>query len=194
MTKPSYLRYRPLTAATWKDFETLFGDRGACGGCWCMYWRLESRDFQRQKGAGNKRAMKRLVERKCPLGLLFYLDDSPVGWCSLSPRADLVRLATSRVLKPVDDAPVWSVSCFFIARPYRRQSLSVEMLRGAAEYARKQRIGTLEAYPVVPYAEKIPDAFAWTGFEAAFRRAGFVEVARRSRSRPVMRKTINRDP
>ncbi len=159
-----------------------------------MYWRQTARDFNRQKGAGNKRAMRKLVERKRPLGLLFYIGKTPVGWCSLSPRADLVRLTTSRVLKPVDDAPVWSISCFFVGRPYRRQSLSVEMLRSAADYARKQRIGTLEAYPVVPYAGKIPDAFAWTGFEAAFRKAGFVEVARRSRSRPIMRKTINRDP
>lgn len=34
------LVFHPLTAEAWSDFEELFGRRGACGGCWCMWWRF----------------------------------------------------------------------------------------------------------------------------------------------------------
>jgi len=54
-TKSLRWEVQPLTSSHWDDFETLFGDRGACGGCWCMVWRLSRKDFERGKGAGNRR-------------------------------------------------------------------------------------------------------------------------------------------
>jgi hypothetical protein len=105
------LRVRPATSARWRDLETLFGPRGACAGCWCMCWRLTRAEFNRGKGAGNRRALKRIVaSRACP-GLLGYVDRQPVAWCSIAPREEFPALGRSKILAPVDDAPVWSVTC-----------------------------------------------------------------------------------
>jgi len=91
------------------------------------------------------------------------------------------------VLKPVDDKPVWAISCLFVKKTYRRKGLSVKMLRAAAEFAVKQGAITVEGYPVEPAMASMPDPFVWTGIPSAFRAAGFKEVLRRSKSRPIMR-------
>jgi GNAT superfamily N-acetyltransferase len=187
----SRIQFYPLTPSRWKDFETLFGERGACGGCWCMWPRLRRSDFQKQKGPGNKRAMKRLVESGPPPGLLGYADGQPVAWCALAPRETYRALTNSRILKPVDDQPVWSVTCFFVAKPYRRRGLSARLLDEAAKYARKQGARMVEGYPVEPKTNApSPDVFVWTGLASAFRKAGFEEAARRSPTRPIMRRRV----
>ena len=191
MGVPSRIQFYPLTPARWKDFETLFGERGACGGCWCMWPRLRRSDFQTQKGPGNKKAMKRLVQSGPPPGLLAYADGQPVAWCALAPREGYCALANSRILKPVDDQPVWSVVCFFVAKPYRRRGLSTQLLDEAMKYARKQGAHIVEGYPVEPKTEaRSPDVFAWTGLASAFRKAGFEEAIRRSPTRPIMRRRV----
>ena len=35
------LELKKLTSARWPSLEKLFGKNGACGGCWCMHWRME---------------------------------------------------------------------------------------------------------------------------------------------------------
>ena len=182
--------FRPLTPARWRDLEKLFGARGACGGCWCMHWRLSSPEFNRQKGEANRRALKALVRRGAAHGLLAYQGGEPAGWCALGPRETFPRLAGSRILKPVDDRPVWSVVCFFIARPHRRRGLSVALLDAAAKYAARQGARIIEGYPHERRRGAMPDVFAWTGVGAAFRRAGFEECARRSPTRPIMRRRL----
>ncbi len=185
--KKSKVNFKELTNQTWQDFEKLFGERGACGGCWCMSWRLKKSVFDKQKGDGNKRAIKKLVGEKQTIGIIAYLDKEPIGWCSVAPREDFIRLANSRVLKPIDDKPVWSIVCFFIIKAYRRQGLSTEILKGVINICKRKGVKIVEGYPVEPYTENMPAAFAWTGFPSAFAKAGFVEVARRSATRPIMR-------
>jgi GNAT superfamily N-acetyltransferase len=184
------LRVEPLTPERWDDFVKLFGARGACGGCWCMTPRLTSAEYEKKKGAANRRAMKRLVDSGRVTGLLGYLGDDAVAWCSIEPRSELVRLASSRVLKPVDDRPVWSIVCFFIDRTARGRGLSVEMIRAAVNHARAHGARIVEGYPVDPGGESYPATFAWTGLVSAFERAGFREVARRSPKRPIMRRAV----
>jgi len=184
--KPVRLTVYPVTPARWGDLEKLFGPRGACAGCWCMYWRLKRSLYAQQKGAGNKRALKKLVRTGRVPGLLAYLGREPVGWVSLAPRKDFPVLENSRVAAPVDNRPVWSVVCLFIAREHRNRGLSTALLRAAADYAKKKGARIVEGYPVEPKSRQA-DAFVWTGLAAAFRRAGFREVARRSPTRPVMR-------
>jgi GNAT superfamily N-acetyltransferase len=179
--------YKNLTSNIWPDFEMLFGEKGACGGCWCMYWRLRNKDFEKGKGAGNKKAMKKLVKKGKQIGLIMYINDIPAGWCSVAPREDFVRMETSRILKPVDNNPVWSVVCFFIHKDYRKQGYSVKMLKEVATHCKRLGAKIVEGYPVEPKHGEMPPAFAWTGIAAAFRKAGFKEVARRSETRPVMR-------
>lgn len=186
------LEFHALDESRWNDFEQLFGERGACGGCWCMFWRLKRSDFDRQKGEGNRTAMKAIVNSGEVPGILAYKEDRPVGWCSIVPRSSFPVLNRSRILKKIDDAPVWSVVCFFIDKAYRNKGLSVRLLKAAVDYVR-QRGGTLlEGYPVEPRKGVMPPALAWTGLASAFKKAGFSEVARRSPTRPLMRFTVSR--
>jgi len=184
------LRFRPLTLARWTDLEKLFGDRGACGGCWCTYWIRHHAEFEKHKGTGNKRALKRMLDAGEELGLIAYAGREPVGWCALGPRERYTRLARSRILKPVDEQPVWSVVCFFVAKPFRRSGVSVELLGAAARHAKRRGARFLEGYPVEPKKAPMPDAFAWTGLAPAFRKTGFTEVLRRSKTRPIMRNNL----
>jgi len=179
----------PATPDRWPDLERLFGERGACGGCWCMAWRLSHAAYERNKGSSNKRAFKKIVTSGDVPGLLAYADDEPVGWCSVAPREVFSFLERSRVLEPVDDKPVWSVSCLFVLRPYRGRGISLRLLKAAIDFARSQGAPAVEGYPNDPDA-KMPDAFAWTGLASAFRKAGFSEVARRSSHRPIMRRNL----
>jgi GNAT superfamily N-acetyltransferase len=82
---------------------------------------------------------------------------------------------------------VWSIPCFFVAKPFRRKGILLELIKGAVIYCKSKNIKILEGYPVALYADKIPDAFAYTGFPAVFEMAGFVEAERRSPSKPIMR-------
>ena len=182
--------FHPVTTARWSDMEKLFGARGACGGCWCMWWRLPRREFVQGKGEANRRAMRRLVAAGDTLGILAYSGGEPVGWCSLAPRESFPVLDRSRILKRVDDQPVWSVVCFFVAKEHRRQGLAVKLLEAAAAYAEKCGARIVEGYPVEPKKGDMPDVFVYTGLASAFRKAGFVEVARRSETRPVMRRAL----
>jgi GNAT superfamily N-acetyltransferase len=183
----SALAIRPLTPDRWPDFEKLFGARGACGGCWCMWWRLKSSQFEQRKGAANKKAFKRIVNSGEVPGLLAYLDKEPVGWCALGPREIFVRLLNSRILKRVDSLPVWSVVCLFVNRAHRHEGISVALLKAAVGYASTRGATILEGYPTEPASGDMPDAFVWTGIASGYRRAGFVEVLRRSKTRPIMR-------
>jgi GNAT superfamily N-acetyltransferase len=180
------LKFKPVTPARWDDFAKLFGQKGACGGCWCMNWRLQAKEFEQNKGAGNKRAMKKIVlSGKIP-GLLAYAGNEPIGWCSVAPRETFVRLERSRNFKPIDDKQVWSIACLFIAKPFRAQGVSVALLKATVAHVKKKGGKIVEGYPVEP-DKKWPDAFAWTGVTSAYVKAGFKEVLRRSPSRPIMR-------
>lgn len=185
--RDSDFQFVPLTPGRWSDLERLFGERGACGGCWCMWWRLPRSEFQARKGEANKLAFKELVASGRMPGILAYRDDEPVAWCAVEPREAYPVLQRSRLLKPLDDEPVWSVTCFFVARPYRKLGLSVRLLQAAVEYVRAQGGTMVEGYPVAPTNARMPEAFAWTGLASAFEQAGFTEAVRRSSTRPIMR-------
>ena len=181
------LTFRPVTQAEWKDLEALFGPRGACAGCWCMWWRLPRSRFNAQKGEGNRRALKKLVAGGTVPGILAYKGERPVGWCSIGPRDDFPALDRSRVLARVDDMPVWSIVCFFVARDMRRTGVTGKLIEAAVAWARKKGARIVEAYPVEPKKGGMADVFAYTGLASAFMKAGFIEAARRSPRRAVYR-------
>lgn len=182
--------YKPLTADTWSAFQELFGSRGACGGCWCQSWRLTRAEFDAGKGAKNKSRMKKLAEGEVPPGILLFEDGQAVAWCSLAPREQFVRLLGSRVWKPVDEKPVWSISCFFVRKGFRNRGLSVSLLESAKHFAKKHGAKILEGYPQELKGNRLPDAFVWTGLTGSYTRAGFSEAARRSAAKPIMRFTM----
>lgn len=182
------LIFEPLSKNNWGKFVQLFGDRGACGNCWCMWPRLTRMEFQEGKeNEVNKSAMKELVWAGKPAGILGFYEDLPIAWCAFAPREDFLKLEKSRVHKRIDDQPVWSIPCFFIGKNFRRLGVSVELLKGVIQYARANNIKIIEAYPSIPTQEKLPDSFAWIGLYKSFEQAGFQIVDRTSKNRPMVR-------
>ena len=182
------LTFEPLTKDNWGKFLQLFGNKGACGNCWCMYYRLKKQDYQEGKqDDGNKNAMKELVWDNRPAGILGFYDGQPIAWCAFAPREDFLKLEKSRVHKRIDDQLVWSIPCFFIDKRFRRHGVSVELLKGVINYARIEGIKIIEAYPTTPTQEKLPDSFAWIGLYKSFERAGFTIVDQTSKNRPMVR-------
>jgi len=183
-------RARPLTPATWPDLEELFGLPGGSivRGCWCMYYRKTGKESG-LAGSKNKRALCELVGSGGVPGLVGYLDGSPVGWISLGPREDYLKLRRSPVMKPVDDTKVWSVVCSYVAKPYRGLGLQHRLLEAAIDFARDHGVRMLEAYPV-DKTERSHDDFMFFGSRSLYERAGFREVVRRSPTRVVMRRAL----
>jgi GNAT superfamily N-acetyltransferase len=183
----------PLVPNRWVDFEHLFGPRGACAGCWCQYWKLSRKDFTAGQGDLNRLAQKGIVTSGQIPGLLAYVDGIPAGWVAVEPRENYPVLNNSRILKPIDDIPVWSVTCFFVAKKYRSQGLTVTLLKAAIDHVAKQGGKVVEGYPVESRAAgKMPPVFVYTGLASAFKQAGFSEVGRRSETRPIMRYFIKK--
>lgn len=175
------LRIRALTTEDWPVLETLFGANGACGGCWCMYWRVPStgKYWDEHKGAENKKALRRLVQAGDARGLLAFAGNEAAGWCSVGPREDFAYLKRARKIGPAPGPSTWSVTCFYIPRPWRNEGIARQLLIAAVGYARSEGARYLEGYPVKPYSggRRIPDAFAHTGLSRLFERAGFTAAA-----------------
>ena len=183
---PLTLAIHPLTPDRWPDLETLFGKQGAYSGCWCMWWRLAGADFGNARSAERKAAFSEIVAEGREPGLLAYADDIPVGWCAIAPRSEFPRFDRSRYWKPVDDEPVWSLNCFYIARGQRGRGIATALLHAAITFARERGAHLLEAYPKEG-EEGASDSSLYTGTASMFRAAGFTEVARRHPQRPMMR-------
>jgi GNAT superfamily N-acetyltransferase len=184
------LSIHPLTPELWPALEDLFGKSGASSGCWCMYWRIGSEYYQRPQEK-NKAALRRIVKRGPPPGLLAFDGDKAVGWCQLTPRKDLRWLNQTRLLKPIDDVPVWSISCFFVRRGYRNQGVMSALIAAAVKEATRAKAPALEAYPIDTDTPK-SSTNVFTGTASAFARAGFKKVAARKSSRPIMRHDLKR--
>jgi GNAT superfamily N-acetyltransferase len=157
-----------------------------------MWWRLTRSQFAARRGPGTRRALKRIVDSGSRPGIIAYSGREPVGWCSVAPREEFSALSRSRILQPVDDRPVWSVVCFYVARPYRRTGVTAALLDAAARFAARRGATLLEGYPVEPKSGAFPDVYAFTGLASAFRKSGFQEVARRSPTRPIFRRELSR--
>ena len=183
---------RPLAPETWTDLEALFDLPGGSivRGCWCMYYRKRGKvTVSVLAGPGNKRQLCEFVDAGVVPGLVGYVDGAPAGWISLGPRDDYAKLQRSPIMKPVDDAEVWSVVCTYVARPFRGQGVQHRLLQAAIKYARAQGVRILEAYPV-DKPERSHDDFMFFGSRSLYERAGFTEVVRRSPTRVVMRRNL----
>lgn len=157
-----------------------------------MWWRLPRSEFMRQRGEQNRKALKDIVDSGKIPGILAYSHDQPVGWCSVAPRDTYPALERSRILKRIDNKNVWSVVCFFVARPFRHRGVSTGLLKAAVNHVGKQGGKIVEGYPNEPKEGWKPDPFVFTGLVSAFRKAGFTEAVRRSETRPIMRHVIDK--
>ena len=185
------LTFAPLTPQRLADAEAVFNDCGDASRCWCAYWYCSNADYRAGWGSGNRAFFRKLVKRGPPPGLIAYAEGAPAAWCGVAPRRVFDRLNRSRSFAAVDDKDVWSVNCFVVAKKHRRQGLLRRLVRAAVDHARRQGAVAVEAYPVDRAARRKPGSGdLYPGTLAAFLDEGFVEVARRAATRPVVRKDL----
>ena len=192
----SKITTHPATPDRWHDVEAVFAAKGCsqARGCWCMeYRRTGAQEVPRgmRRADANRAELEALVKGGKTPGLIAYRDGSPVGWVSLAPREEYLRLERSPVAKPVDDAPVWSIVCFVVPAASRGQGVARALLDAAVAYARSRGANLVEAYPV-DKPERSADENLWFGAKSMFDRAGFREVARRKPTRPIVRRKLKR--
>jgi len=183
--KPA-LRIRPLTPELWPALEDLFGPRGAVGGCWCMYWRIGAA-YRQRSTAHNRKDFAAIVKRGPPPGLLAFAGALAVGWCQLTPRSDLPRLARHPRLKPVDDAPVWCISCFYVRKGWRRRGVTYALIDAALRRAKRAGAPALEVYPL---DRRYTPSATSMGVLSQFEKLGFEIVARHVPARPILRRVL----
>jgi GNAT superfamily N-acetyltransferase len=181
------VRIRPVRPDDWPAIVELFGDRGACGGCWCMYWRLPrgGKLWEEVKGRKNRDRFRRLVKAGKVHAVMAFAGERPVGWCCFGPRSTFPRLETVRALRRDWSETTWSIVCFYLPSRWRGAGMGTRLLAAAAREAFARGAREIEGYPVVPKRGRIPAAFAWTGVPAMFERAGMTKLRRRGASRPI---------
>ncbi|ACI57123.1 acetyltransferase (GNAT) family protein [Rhizobium leguminosarum bv. trifolii WSM597] len=176
----------PATADRLADIEAVFDDCADARNCRCAYWYLSNANYKAGWGEGNRRWFRSLVAQPRPPGILGIQDNEPAGWCGVAPRILFDRLRRSKPFAPVDDRPAWSINCFVVRKPFRRQGLSRLLLKHAVEFAKANGAECLEAYPVDQMrSSRVGDLYP--GALAIFLDEGFVEVARRLPTRPIVR-------
>jgi GNAT superfamily N-acetyltransferase len=193
------LEVQPLTPERWDDVAALFGEGGDPRFCWCMYWRLRSRDFGATHAGDNRDGLRALTVLSATTGgpapgLIAYRGGRPVGWVSLGPRESFARLEHSRTIPRHDDMPIWSIVCFVVSRRVRGNGIARQLLEAAIVHARKNDASALEAYPIATEGARLPSASLWTGTLGTFEQAGFKVVGSRlgrtntpTPSRPIVR-------
>ena len=185
------ITFEELQPDLWSAVEELFGKKGACGGCWCQWWRVErgGRLWEEIRGRRARMRMKKMVTSGNALGILAFDGDTPVGWCSFGPRRDFPRLETVKAYRRDDTADVWCVNCFFVTRQYRGRGIARGLLRSALEAMRRRGVDVVEAYPVTVSraGKKLAAAFSWTGPVSIFQEIGFKEVQRLAQTKPLVR-------
>lgn len=181
---------RRLTPDLWPAFEDLFGERGAASRCWCRYWQIGP-DYRERPAGENRAALRDRVDRGPPPGLVALAGDLAVGWCQVTPRQAIPALDRMWRLKPVDepadepvDGLVWSISCLYVRKGYRRRGVTAALLTEAVEVARRAGATAIEAYP---FDASVSPSTTGTGYASTFQRAGFATIARRVPARPIMR-------
>ena len=184
------IRYVELTPSHWTAIESLFGAKGACGGCWCMHWRVTAGEeaWKSFQGDQAREGFHERVTTGQVHGILAFDGDEPVGWCTFGPRSDFPRIDRTRAYRQHEEREVWSLPCFFVKRTHRGKGIGRGLLKTAIAAMRRRRVRIIEAYPapLTKSGDRLPAAFAFTGPLQLFEEAGFQVVQRESYSRPMV--------
>ena len=169
------IEVRPATS--FEDVKTMVGPkRPDANVCWCLSYRIPSKQNQALRGTERGDLVKQLVAQSPPPGVLAYDGGEVVGWAAVHPRAD-TSFAGNRKIPHVDDAQVWSVWCIRVRPGYRGTGISHHLLAGAVDMARSFGAPAVEGYPVDNGGRKVDLTMAYVGTRKLFEDAGFTKVA-----------------
>lgn len=166
----------PVTADRFEDFADVINPNRRATHCWCLSHRLPAARIEELGQGSRERAARALCATEPPPGVVTYRDDLPVAWCSISPRSAIPRLASSKLIRPIDDLPVWSIICVVVRSGHRRQGVTTALLEGAVAWAASQGAPAVEAYPVDPTGDRMDLTMAFVGTRSMFSKAGFEVV------------------
>jgi GNAT superfamily N-acetyltransferase len=183
---PTTLVVEPLTPPLWPAFADLLDQGGPAGRCWCMAPRVGA-DYRRRPAEQNRTDFQEVVAQGPPPGLLAFQQGLAVGWCQLASREATPALDRQWRIRRVDDVAVWALTCFYVRKGSRRHGVMSALIASAIEVARSAGAPALEAYPLDGALS--PSATS-LGYASTFAAAGFIEIARRSPERPIMRFTF----
>lgn len=190
MSRLQNVHFEELRPDLWPAVKRLFGPNGACGGCWCMWWRVESRkNWKEFKGIKAKETFRNLIQKGKAHGMLAFAGEEPIGWCSFGPRTDFPCLARIRAYKRDDISDVWSVTCFFIDAKWRGKGLARELLRASLEAMKKRGVKKVEGYPVTTTKDgrRLNSGMTWRGPLKIFEGVGFRTVEASDPFKPLVR-------
>lgn len=196
---------KTLTRETWPDFERLFSQGNGWDFCWCIAMQRDRPAATRcrtraERNAVNRAAKHDLVMAGRAHGVLVYADGEPIGWCQYGSRDELPVLdrPRGRFAKPRNDAlPAedWRITCFVVAKKYRRQGVATVALRAAIAAIRDHGGGIVEAYPLDPataagWGPGTRTDYGHFGTVSMFEAQGFTRVGWLRQSNAIMRRTI----
>lgn len=167
---------RPASEDRFDDLRQVLAPSGNNRVCWCLSYRLTSQEQGALAHDDRPGVMHELTARPTAPGLIAYVDGEPAGWCGFGPRSEMGRLVRSKTIQRIDDLPVWSVVCFVVKAPFRRQGIARILLEAAVDYARDHGAPALEAYPIDPAGGRVSASFAFVGTTRLFESAGFERV------------------
>ena len=165
----------PVTPDRFDDFADVINPNRRASHCWCLSHRIQPAEIEELGDGSREQAMRRLTEREHPPGVVTYRDGVPVGWCNIGPRAEIPRLVKSRLIRPLDDVPVWSIICVLVRSGHRKQGVTNRLIEGAVEFAASYGAPAVETYPVDPPG-RMDLTMAFVGTRSMFEKVGFEVV------------------
>lgn len=194
MGQVTHWETHPVTPDRFDDLADVINPNRRATHCWCLSHRVGAKQIDELGGGSREQAMRTLCEREVPPGVVTYADGTPVGWCNIGARSDIPRLVQSKLIRPVDDVPVWSIVCAVVRSGHRRQGVTQQLIEGAVQWARSQGAPAVEAHPVDPDG-RMDLTMAFVGTRAMYERAGFevigqTDAVASKMPRLVMRRTL----
>ncbi len=166
----------PVTPDRVDDFVAVTNPNRRATHCWCLSHRLVAKEIEELGRGSREEAFRALCGRPNPPGVIGYADGEPVAWCSIGPRSENTRLTRSKLIRPLDDQPVWSIVCVVVRGGFRKRGHTTPLIDGAVAYAASRGAPAVESYPVDAAAGRIDLTMAFVGTRAMFEKAGFEVV------------------
>ena len=166
---------RELDASTWDAFaELVERNNGIFGGCWCIGWHPEAGEA----GVDYRTAKEHRVRTgQAHAALVFDDDGLAQGWAQYGSPQELPGIKHRRAYeKDAPPLPDWRITCFWVDRKHRGQSIARVALEGALDQIAAHGGGLTEAIPEVTAGREAQGRFLFSASVELFEEYGFTRV------------------